>query len=278
MLIQDEAELDRWIARATEAGQVAVDTETTSLDAIRAELVGVSLAIEPGEGAYVPLAHVKPGAARTEGELALAGTAERVAGQLDRDHALAKLKPMLEDPSVLKIGHNIKYDVCIFSTYDVHVSPVDDTMLISYVLEGGAHGHGMDELANLHLGHKTITYDEVTGTGKNRPRFRRGGARQGARLRGRGCRGDVAAASPAQAAADRRAPDQGLRDHRAAARAHHCGDGMPWREGRSRGAAPALQRSRPSPRGARGSHPQGGGPRLQHRLAGAARHHSCSTK
>jgi DNA polymerase I len=171
VLIQDEAELDRWIARATEAGQVAVDTETTSLDAIRAELVGVSLAIEPGEAAYIPLAHVKPGAARTEGELALAGVAERVAGQLERDRALARLKPMLEDPSVLKIGHNIKYDACIFSTYDIRVGPIDDTMLISYVLEGGAHGHGMDELANLHLGHKTITYDEVTGTGRNRIGF-----------------------------------------------------------------------------------------------------------
>jgi DNA polymerase-1 len=171
VLIRDEAELGRWIARAIEAGQVAVDTETTSLDAVRAELVGVSLAIEPGEGAYVPLAHVRPGAAHAEGELALAGRAERVEGQIDRDRALALLKPLLEDPSVLKIGHNIKYDICIFANCGIDVGPIDDTMLISYVLEGGAHGHGMDELAALHLGHRTITYDEVTGTGKNRIGF-----------------------------------------------------------------------------------------------------------
>ncbi len=171
VLIQDLKTLEAWIARALEAGALAVDTETTSLDAVRAELVGVSLAIEPGEAAYVPLAHVKPGANAGEGELALAGKAERVAGQLDRDAAIAALKPLLEDPSVLKIGHNIKYDSCVLANYGVAVAPVDDTMLISYVLEGGLHGHGMDELATLHLGHRTITYDEVTGTGKARLSF-----------------------------------------------------------------------------------------------------------
>ncbi|MFM8681375.1 MAG: DNA polymerase I, partial [Alphaproteobacteria bacterium] len=173
VLVQDMEALDRWIARATEAGQVAVDTETTSLDAMRAELVGVSLAIEPGEAAYVPLAHVRPGgaAARAEGELALGGGPERVPGQLDRDAALARLRPLLEDPSVLKIGHNIKYDALVLAGHGISIGPVDDTMLASLVLEGGAHGHGMDELAQLHLGHRTITYDEVTGTGKSRIGF-----------------------------------------------------------------------------------------------------------
>ena len=171
VLIQDEKTLDHWIARAREAGQLAVDTETTSLDAVRAELVGVSLAIEAGEGAYIPLAHVKPGSGAAEGELALGGKVERVAGQLTREAALKKLKVLLEDSSVLKIGHNIKYDACVLMSYGIDVAPVDDTMLISGVLEGGAHGHGMDELATLHLGHKTITYDEVTGTGKSRIGF-----------------------------------------------------------------------------------------------------------
>jgi len=173
VLVQDMEALDRWIARATEAGQVAVDTETTSLDALRAELVGVSLAIEPGEAAYVPLAHVRPGgaAAGAEGELALGGGPERVPGQLDRDAALARLRPLLEDPSVLKIGHNIKYDALVLAGQGISIGPVDDTMLASLVLEGGAHGHGMDELAQLHLGHRTITYDEVTGTGKSRISF-----------------------------------------------------------------------------------------------------------
>ncbi|MFM8989658.1 MAG: DNA polymerase I, partial [Alphaproteobacteria bacterium] len=173
VLVQDMEALDRWIARATEAGQVAVDTETTSLDAMRAELVGVSLASEPGEAAYVPLAHVRPGGAGAgaEGELALGGGPERVPGQLDRDAALARLRPLLEDPSVLKIGHNIKYDALVLAGHGISIGPVDDTMLASLVLEGGAHGHGMDELAQLHLGHRTITYDEVTGTGKSRIGF-----------------------------------------------------------------------------------------------------------
>ena len=171
-LIQDLATLEAWVARAREAGQVAVDTETTSLDAMRAELVGVSLAIEPGEAAYLPLAHVAPGAApRGAGELDLAAPPTAVPGQVARAAALAILKPLLQDPSVLKIGHNIKYDALILARCDIAVAPVDDTMLISCVLEGGAHGHGMDELAQLHLGHKTITYDEVTGTGKNRIGF-----------------------------------------------------------------------------------------------------------
>ncbi|MBL8699174.1 MAG: DNA polymerase I [Alphaproteobacteria bacterium] len=172
VLIQDDKALDAWIARAIEAGQFAVDTETTSLDAVRAELVGISLAIEPGEAAYIPLAHVKPGAAAAEGELALGGgKAEPVPGQLKRDAVLGKLKKLLEDPAILKIGHNIKYDAVVFASYGIDVAPIDDTMLISYVLEGGAHGHGMDELANLHLGHTTITYDDVTGTGKGRISF-----------------------------------------------------------------------------------------------------------
>jgi DNA polymerase-1 len=170
-LIQDLETLQAWIARARDAGTVAVDTETTSLDAMQAELVGVSLAVEPGEAAYLPLAHVAPGAARPAGELDFGGAPVPVAGQVDRAAALAALKPLLEDPSVLKVGQNIKYDALILARSGIAVAPVDDTMLISYVLEGGAHGHGMDELAQLHLGHKTITYDEVTGTGKNRIGF-----------------------------------------------------------------------------------------------------------
>jgi DNA polymerase-1 len=170
-LIQDLETLQAWIARARDAGTVAVDTETTSLDAMQAELVGVSLAVEPGEAAYLPLAHVAPGVARPAGELDFGGAPVPVAGQVDRAAALAALRPLLEDPSVLKVGQNIKYDALVLARSGIAVAPVDDTMLISYVLEGGAHGHGMDELAQLHLGHKTITYDEVTGTGKNRIGF-----------------------------------------------------------------------------------------------------------
>jgi DNA polymerase-1 len=172
-LVQDEATFDRWIAAATEAGAVAVDTETTSLDPMRAELVGISLAIEGGHGCYIPVGHVEPGA-HPEGELALSGAGgkpKRPAGQLDRALVLKKLKPLLADPSVLKIGHNIKFDMIMFARHGVEVTPVDDTMLLSYVLDGGAHGHGMDELAKLHLDRTTISYDEVTGTGKARINF-----------------------------------------------------------------------------------------------------------
>ncbi|WP_123692964.1 DNA polymerase I [Allostella humosa] len=161
VLIQDLDVLDAWIARATAAGAFAVDTETTSLDAVTCELVGVSLSIEPGEGAYLPLAH------KVEG-LDLTGGAPR---QIDRDTALARLKPLLEDPAVLKIGHNLKYDAVVLGRHGIQVAPADDTMLLSYVLDGHLHGHGMDELALLHLAHKTIAFADVCGTGKNQITF-----------------------------------------------------------------------------------------------------------
>ncbi|MGD9538324.1 MAG: DNA polymerase I [Alphaproteobacteria bacterium] len=159
-LVQKLDELEDWVARAYEAGYVAVDTETTSLDAARAKLVGFSLAILPGEACYVPLRHVAA-------DLLAADTPE----QIPFDDAIACLKPLLEDEAVLKIGHNIKYDMRIFAGCGIALGPVDDSMLLSYVLEGGLHGHGMDELALLHLGHKTISYKEVAGTGKSQVTF-----------------------------------------------------------------------------------------------------------
>ena len=165
VLIQDLDTLDAWIARARAAGAVAVDTETTSLDAVACELVGVSLAIEPGAAAYLPLGHKVDG-------LGLEGGAPR---QVDRAAALARLKPLLEDPSVLKIGHNLKYDLVVLAGCGIRVAPVDDTMLLSYVLDGlrdgPQSGHGMDDLAQRLLGHKTITFAEVCGTGKSQITF-----------------------------------------------------------------------------------------------------------
>jgi DNA polymerase-1 len=157
-LVTDEAALAGWIERARRAGQVSVDTETTALDPMRAELVGLSLAVEPGEGCYVPVAHVDDGGVP-------------LAGQLGRERVLDLMRPLLADAAVLKIGHNIKYDAQVLARYGVAITPIDDTMLISYVLGGGLHGHGMDELAERHLGLKTITYAEVTGTGKAQRRF-----------------------------------------------------------------------------------------------------------
>ncbi|HUC61383.1 MAG TPA: DNA polymerase I, partial [Alphaproteobacteria bacterium] len=171
-LVQSMEALEAWIAEATEAGIVAVDTETTSLDATRAELVGVSLSVEPGRACYIPLGHTAPQRQATLdlGDGAAAKSTGKagalVPGQLKLDAALKALKPMLADPSVLKIGHNIKYDMVVLAHYGVAIEPIDDTMLISYVLEAGLHGHGMDELAELHLGHKTIHYEDVTGRGK----------------------------------------------------------------------------------------------------------------
>jgi len=161
-LVQSTAELARWIAAANDIGLVAVDTETTSLDAMRAELVGVSLALAPGQACYIPLGHRGEDGALTP-------------EQIPMPDALETLKPLLEDTSVLKIGQNIKYDTNVLARYGINVTPIDDTMLLSYVLAGGLHGHGMDELAQLHLGHTTIKYADVAGSGRNQVTFDRVG-------------------------------------------------------------------------------------------------------
>jgi len=174
-LVQSEEALAPWIARALAAGIVAVDTETTSLDATQARLVGVSLSLEPGEArgaceaCYVPLGHKAP---QHQGTLDLGENAAREAPkQMELKRALEMLKPLLEDPTVLKIGHNIKYDMVVLARYGIAIAPIDDTMLISYVLAAGLHGHGMDELAKLHLDHDTIKYKDVTGSGKGQIGF-----------------------------------------------------------------------------------------------------------
>ncbi len=172
-LVQDEDRLAAWIAEATAQGWVAVDTETTSLNSVTAELVGVSMSLKEGNGCYIPVAHV---AAQGQSSLDLGDgggdeASTEAIKQVSRDRAIALLKPLLEDPSVLKVGHNIKYDNEIFARYGVRVAPVDDTMLLSYVLEGGLHGHGMDELAELHFGHATIKFKDVAGTGKSQVTF-----------------------------------------------------------------------------------------------------------
>ena len=166
-LVDDAAELAQWIAEATRAGAVAVDTETTSLDSMRAELVGVSLSVEPGRACYVPLAHVAPGGGTGD----LIDGPEDAPRQIPLTDALAALKPLLEDPGVLKIGHNIKYDMEVLARYGIDVSPVDDTMLLSYVLEAGMHGHGLDELCKLHFGHTNIKFSDVAGSGRKAVTF-----------------------------------------------------------------------------------------------------------
>ena len=156
------AELARWVARAREVGVVAFDTETSSLDSIQADLVGISLAVAPGEACYVPIGHVK-------GAGDLFGGGGLVEGQLGEAEALEILKPLLEDRGVLKIGQNVKFDWHMFHERGIEVAPFDDTMLMSYVLDSGTsnEGHGMDALSERWLGHKTIPFAEVAGSGRN---------------------------------------------------------------------------------------------------------------
>ena len=157
------ADLERWIGWAYEVGHVALDTETNSLDAMQADLVGISLAVAPGRACYIPLQH-RAG----DGGLFDEGLLE---GQIPLAQAVAALKPLLADAGVLKIGQNLKYDLLILERHGLSVSPIEDTMLISYALDAGINSHGMDKLSELHLGHETIPYAQVAGTGKNQVTF-----------------------------------------------------------------------------------------------------------
>ncbi len=157
--VTDLARLDHWISRAYETGHLGFDTETDSLQAASANLVGFSLAVAPGEACYVPLAH--------------GGTdmfAEKPV-QIALSDAVARLKPLLVDPAVLKIGQNLKYDMSVLARHGLEIAPYDDTMVMSFALDAGRQGHGMDELAKLHLGHECISYKTVTGTGKSQIGF-----------------------------------------------------------------------------------------------------------
>ena len=166
--IRDFERLEEWVARAIAQGYVAVDTETDSLDSVAANLVGVSLALSPGEACYIPLAHVDPNGAG-DGDMFGADPPR----QIRMKDAIRALKPMLENPSVLKIGQNIKYDDSIFASQGIHVAPIDDTMLLSYVLNAGRHSHGMDTLSERYLNHKPIAFKEVAGIGKQQVSFDR---------------------------------------------------------------------------------------------------------
>lgn len=170
--VQTEEALDRWIARAVEVGVVGFDTETDALSATHAGLCGVSLAVGPNEACYIPLTHEHEPQASEGGLFGEPGEAREPVHQLDKPTTLAKLKTLLEDPSVLKVLQNAKYDIAVMARRGIRVAPYDDTMLISYVLEGGLHGHGMDELARLHLGHEPIPFKSVAGAGKSQKSFK----------------------------------------------------------------------------------------------------------
>ncbi len=163
--VQSMERLEHWIARAFAARILAIDTETTDIDAMRADLTGLSMALGPNDACYVPLGH--------------GGSdmfAERPV-QVDKAAALSALKPLLESDAVLKVGQNVKYDINVFARNGIDVAPVDDTMIISFALDAGRSpegiggGHGMDELSQRHLGHTTLTYKDICGTGKKQIPF-----------------------------------------------------------------------------------------------------------
>ena len=168
-LIQTRAALEKWLEEARFKGIVAFDTETTSLEALKAQLVGFSLCTQEGKACYVPLAH-KERVSHTLFEVSLETNSPPLQ-QIPFQEALDLLKPVLEDPSILKVGHNIKYDGLVLVKYGLKIAPFEDTMVMSYTLDGTRHSHSMDALSGLHLDYKTMTYEEVTGSGRSQISF-----------------------------------------------------------------------------------------------------------
>ena len=151
-LITNEKEIDEWIKEAEEAGELAIDTETSSLDAHQADLVGISLSTKTGKACYIPIGHKSKKC-------------------LKKDIVIKKLKPLLEDKSVKKIGQNIKFDFIVLFKQGINMNSMEDTMLMSYVLDAGKNRHNMDALSEIHLQHKTISFKEIVGTGKKEINF-----------------------------------------------------------------------------------------------------------
>ncbi|MBT5914647.1 MAG: DNA polymerase I [Rhodospirillaceae bacterium] len=167
-LVQDIEILEQWLSEIKETGIVAFDTETNSLNATQASLVGISLATSDGRACYIPLRH------KCLSQSNLLTRKTDTIKQIPFDEAISLIKPILEDPSILKIGHNIKYDALVMQqpkNGNIQLQSIDDTMCLSYVLEGGMHGHGLDELSELHFNHNNIKFKDVCGTGKSQISF-----------------------------------------------------------------------------------------------------------
>lgn len=164
-MVSDAETLQKWIDRVYARGYVAVDTETTGLDEMVAELVGISLCVDAGEACYIPLIHK---ANRADD---LFGSDDMAEGQMKTEDVLQMLTPMLEDPTTLKIGQNMKYDAKIFAQIGITVAPFDDTMLMSYAMNAGLHGHGMDTLSERYLNHTPLPIKPLLGSGKSAVTF-----------------------------------------------------------------------------------------------------------
>jgi len=167
--VQTMEALEKWIACAYEAQVIAIDTETDDLSASHSGLVGISMAVGVNQACYIPLAHTSSEGFDFGPDFGGDGGGLQ---QIDFKTAIAALKPLFEDPTILKVGQNIKYDLSVLHRHGIDVAPYDDTLLISYVLEGGLHGHGMDELSELHLGHTPIPFKQVAGSGKSAKSFK----------------------------------------------------------------------------------------------------------
>ena len=150
--ILKEKDLDDLLDILNKKPYISIDTETSSLNPLEAELIGVSFSYGPNEAFYIPLGH------------------KNIKG-LKKDYVIKKIKPLLEDPSIKKIGQNIKYDLIVLKKGGINIDPIEDTMLLSYVLDAGNNRHNMDTLSDLHLGHKTISYKDVVGSGKKQLKF-----------------------------------------------------------------------------------------------------------
>ena len=221
--VTDEAALDRWIAEAAAQGFVAIDTETDCIDCIIAKLAGVSLATAPNRACYVPVGH-------SGGDLL-----SEAPDQLPLDVVLRKLKPLLEHPAVLKIGHNLKYDWVMFDKVGLEVAPIDDTMVMSFDLDAGrSFGHGLEELAKLHFDHECIPFKQLCGTGSKQITFDKVPLQQATEYAAEDADITLRTLAAAEAAACRRGGLARLRAGRQTASARDCAHGTPRREGRPR--------------------------------------------
>ena len=202
--IRDLDQLNAWIARVHDVGHFAIDAKASSIDPMQAEMCGIALALAPNDAAYVPLSHKQSG---DGAGLFAAGLAP---DQIKAADALEALRPLLESAGILKIGFNIKFNAVMFAQHGITIRNHDDAQLMSYALDAGRNSHGLDELAERWLGHATMSYGELTGSGKGQTQLRSGRDRQGDRIFGRGCRCNPAAMACAQTPSCRRAHDRGL--------------------------------------------------------------------
>ena len=170
-LINEVSELNNWLQFCSDSREISIDTETNGLNPHSCDLIGVSIASNPGKSCYIPIGHTND----TDDTKALINEnisqSNNVLKQLPLKTVINCIKPILENSSILKIGQNIKFDMHVLQRYGINIFPIDDTMILSYVIDGSKHGHGLDELAKIHLNHSTIKFSDICGTGKKQITF-----------------------------------------------------------------------------------------------------------